>query len=60
MLNKLDEVLAEVNQFSSALASEIEEKRIYWLGKKGVITELFTQFRNVPAEEKKSVRTKDQ
>lgn len=54
MLEALQNIEAEIQGFSSTSEKEIEDKRIYWLGKKGIITELFTQFRSVPPEQKKA------
>ncbi len=53
MLNKIHELKKEVEKFSSKVESEIEEFRIRLLSKKGEITNLFSEFRNVPVEEKK-------
>jgi len=53
MLKKIDELIEEVVKFSSNIEGEIEEFRIRLLSKKGEITQLFSEFRNVPVEEKK-------
>ena len=39
--------------FAAATAEEVEQFRIGYLGKKGHITKLFADFRNVPNQEKK-------
>ena len=53
MIDTLDKIQQEVEAYSSTDAKAIEEQRIYWLGKKGVITDLFSQFRTVAPEQKK-------
>ena len=53
MLSKVDPIMDEVNSFNSSDPNEIEAFRIKMLGKKGLITELLTEFRNVPVEQKK-------
>jgi phenylalanyl-tRNA synthetase alpha chain len=53
IVDTVKELLKEVQEFSAASAEEIEAARIRWLGKKGAITMLFEEFRNVPPEQKK-------
>ena len=53
MLNKVDPIMDEVNSFNSSDPNEIEAFRIKMLGKKGIITGLLAEFRNVPIEHKK-------
>ena len=53
MLNKVDPIMDEVNSFNSSDPNEIEAFRIKMLGKKGLITGLLAEFRNVPIEHKK-------
>lgn len=53
MLNKVKEILEEVENFSSKTAQEIEEFRIKILGSKGKVKALFDDFKNVPNEQKK-------
>lgn len=53
MIDTLDKIQQEVEAYSSTDAKAIEEQRIHWLGKKGVITDLFSQFRTVAPEQKK-------
>lgn len=54
MLEKVEALLAEVATFQSEDLNEIEQFRIRLLGKKGEVTELFTQFKDVPNEQKKT------
>ena len=53
MLEKVDILLKEVESFSAADLNAVEEFRIRLLGKKGEITALMSEFRNVPNEQKK-------
>ena len=53
MLNKIDELLKNTENFTSNSIEEIEKFRIAMLGKKGEITALFSEFKNVPNEQKK-------
>lgn len=53
MLIKVDPIMDEVNSFNSSDPNEIEAFRIKMLGKKGIITGLLAEFRNVPIEHKK-------
>ena len=58
MIDKINELLAEVNELKAKNAEELEALRIKYLSKKGKITELMTDFRLVPAEKKKEVGMK--
>lgn len=53
MLNKIKEILEEIESFQSADLKEIEQFRIRMLSKKGLISNLFTEFKNVPVQQKK-------
>lgn len=53
MLNKIDEYLNDVAQFSSTNKEEIEQFRIKYNSKKGILNEIFDQFKTVPNEQKK-------
>ena len=55
ILNKISQLLEEVKNISASNAEEIEALRIKYLSKKGEITALMSDFRNVPAEQKKEV-----
>ncbi|MEI6348326.1 MAG: phenylalanine--tRNA ligase subunit alpha [Bacteroidota bacterium] len=46
--------LTEIDDFPITSASELENFRIYFLGKKGVITALFAAMKEIPNEEKKA------
>jgi phenylalanyl-tRNA synthetase alpha chain len=53
MLTKIEELLEEVKRIASNSSEEIEQHRISMLGKKGKITSLFAEFKNVPNDQKK-------
>lgn len=55
MQDKIKQLLAEIEMLSCSSLQELEELRIKYISKKGVITALFDDFRHVPAEEKRSV-----
>ena len=53
MLDKVKELIGEVAEFNNASKDEIEAFRIKFLGKKGLLNDLFAEFKNVsPAERK--------
>ena len=53
MLDKVKELIGEVKAFNGATKDEIEIFRIKFLGKKGLLSNLFVEFKNVaPAERK--------
>ena len=54
MINQIDKYLEEVKSFTSKDAKEIDEFRIKFLSKKGILNQLFAEFKNVPNEEKKT------
>ncbi len=53
MLQKIQELLKETENFTAKTKEEVEAFRISMLGKKGKITNLFSEFKNVPNEQKK-------
>lgn len=58
MIDKINELLKEVEAFQSKSIDELEKFRIELLGKKGKITALFSDFKSVPNEIKKEVGQK--
>lgn len=58
MLTKIEQLLAEVQNLEAHNADDIEALRLKYLSKKGAITALMADFRNVPAEQKKKVGMK--
>lgn len=58
MLEKIEELLKEVNNLKASNAEEIEQLRLKYFSKKGEITALMADFRNVAADQKKVVGMK--
>jgi phenylalanyl-tRNA synthetase alpha chain len=58
MLQKISFLLEEVSAVSVKNAEELESFRLKYLSKKGLISVLFEDFRNVPVTEKKEVGLK--
>ena len=55
MINKIDALLQEVENLKAANAEELEALRIKYLSKKGEISSLMNEFRNVAADQKREV-----
>lgn len=55
MIEKINELKAEIAALTAESAAEAEQLRIKYLSKKGLVTSLFSEFRNVPAEQKKEL-----
>ena len=53
MLERAKKILSHVEKFSTKSKEELEEFRIKLLSKKGEIAQLFSEFKNVPKEQKK-------
>lgn len=53
MIDQIKKYLEEVKQFNTKSPKEVEEFRIRFLGKKGILNDLFAEFKSVPAEQKK-------
>lgn len=53
MLDKIKGHIAEVEGFQATSREAIEEFRIRYLGKKGLLNDFFAEFKNVPNEQKK-------
>ncbi len=53
MLEQIDELLAEVGNFNSTEKDVIEQFRIKYSGKKGILNDLFDKFKEVPNDQKK-------
>ncbi|MEM8928381.1 MAG: phenylalanine--tRNA ligase subunit alpha [Bacteroidota bacterium] len=53
MIETIKEHIAEIERFSAASRDQIEDFRIKYLGKKGLLNEFFAAFKNVPNEQKK-------
>lgn len=55
MRERLNELLKEVESFSAQKPEQVEEFRIKILGSKGILKDLFADFKNVPNEQKKEI-----
>jgi len=53
MLDKIKKHIAEVEAFTASSLEEVETFRIKYSGKKGLVNDFMTEFRNVPNELKK-------
>lgn len=58
ILDKIDQLLKEVSQLSAKNADDIEQLRLKYLSKKGEINAVMADFRNVAADQKKTVGIK--
>lgn len=58
ILDKIDKLLKEVSTLSAKNAEEIEQLRLKYLSKKGEISALMADFREVSADQKKAVGMK--
>ena len=58
MLEKIEQLINEVNALKAASAEELESLRLKYLSKKGAINDLMADFRNVPADQKREVGQK--
>ena len=54
MIDKINQLLQEVEALKAANAEELEALRIKFLSKKGAINDLMADFRNVANRRKKS------
>ena len=53
MIDKIKEYIGEAQAFSTQNTAELETFRIKFLGSKGLLKELFAEFKNVPNDQKK-------
>ena len=53
MIDKIQKLIDEANAFTTNSKDELEAFRIKFLGKKGLLNDLFAEFKNVPADQKK-------
>ena len=58
MIEKINQYLEEAKEFVATTIDEIEAFRIKYMGKKGLVNDLFSEFKNVPRENKKEVGQK--
>lgn len=55
MREKIQKYLEEINNFATLRKEELEEFRIRYLSKKGIIPGLFGEFRDVPADQRREI-----
>lgn len=55
MIDKINQLLAEIDSLKAGKAEEIETLRIKYLSKKGEVSALMNDFRNVAADQKREV-----
>lgn len=53
MIDEIKGHIAEVENFNAENAEAIEQFRIKYLGKKGILNDFFAEFKNVPNEQKR-------
>ena len=58
MIEKIEQLIAEINGLKASTAEELESLRLKYLSKKGAINDLMADFRNVPADQKREVGQK--
>ncbi|MBO4561526.1 MAG: phenylalanine--tRNA ligase subunit alpha [Bacteroidaceae bacterium] len=58
MIEKIEQLISEINNLKAQSAEELEALRLKYLSKKGAINDLMADFRNVPAESKREVGQK--
>ncbi len=58
MIQKIDNLIKEIEGLVANSAEELEALRLKYLSKKGIINDLMADFRNVPAEQKREVGQK--
>ncbi|MDA0317117.1 MAG: phenylalanine--tRNA ligase subunit alpha [Bacteroidetes bacterium] len=54
MIDRIQKLIDEANSFTTNSAAELEAFRIKFLGKKGLLNDLFADFKSVPNDEKKA------
>jgi len=55
MLDKIRALQHKIEHLTTSSLEEVEELRIKYISKKGIINKLFADFKNVPADQKKEV-----
>lgn len=53
MIDKIENYISEIEAFTAGTKEEVEDFRIKYLGKKGILNQYFAEFKNVPNEQKK-------
>jgi phenylalanyl-tRNA synthetase alpha chain len=55
MQQKIDQYISEIKELNPTTAGELEEFRIKFLGTKGIVKDLFEEFKTVSTEEKRTL-----
>lgn len=55
MITKINALKNEINALVATTAEDVEQLRIKYLSKKGLVSSLFNDFRNVPVEQKREI-----
>ena len=58
MLNNIESLKNEILALQASTEAQVEELRIKYLSKKGAISQLMNDFRNVPADQKRELGVK--
>ena len=58
MLDKIQSLLSEIESLTAGASAEVESLRVKYLSRKGVISALMDDFRDVPAKQKREVGIK--
>ena len=58
MLEKIEQLISEINGLKAQTAQELEALRLKYLSKKGAINDLMADFRNVPNDQKREIGQK--
>ena len=58
MLEKIEQLIAEINNLKVQSADELEALRLKYLSKKGAVNDVMADFRNVPNEQKREIGQK--
>jgi phenylalanyl-tRNA synthetase alpha chain len=54
MIDSIEEYISEIKSFQAKTKEEVEDFRIKYLGKKGILNKYFAEFKSVPNEQKKA------
>ena len=58
MLDRINSLISEISSLPINDSDELESFRLRYLSKKGIISELFEEFRNIPSDSKKEIGKK--
>lgn len=53
MIDKIENYISEIEAFKAKTKEEVEDFRVKYLGKKGILNQYFAEFKNVPNDQKK-------